>query len=84
MSNIIYNSAYYSVLEYRTEDGDGAIIGFEIVDKGTRRSFFASGNEAECFRAEVAKIVEDDPSYDEIDEFLGGYAGLMTQPLALH
>ena len=84
--NMIYNSPHFCVVEFSDFDGDGAHAagGFEIMDKSLRREIFLRGSEAERFRASVEALIESEPSTDEVDEFLTGYSGLMTQPLTLH
>lgn len=84
--NMIYNSAHYCVVEF---SGFGPADkhpagGYEIVDKTLRREIFLGGKEAEQFRANVQALIEKQPSPEEIDEFLGNYVGLMTQPVVLH
>jgi hypothetical protein len=84
--NMIYNSPHFCVVEF-SDFGDAdrhASGGFEIMDKSLRREIFLGGEEAERFRASVAALIEQEPSLDEMDEFLHGYTGLMTQPLTLH
>jgi len=84
--NMIYNSHNYCVVEF-SDYGAGdrhAGGGFEIMDKTLRREIFLGGADAERFRASVAALIEREPSLDDVDEFLHGYTGLMTQPLTLH
>jgi hypothetical protein len=84
--NMIYNSPHFCVVEF-TDYGstvEHAAGGFEIMDKSLRREIFLGGEEAERFRASVTALIEREPSLDEVDEFLQGYTGLMTQPLTLH
>lgn len=85
--NMIYNSEHYCVVEF-SDFGDErhASGGYEIVDKSLRREIFLQGGDAEQFRATVQSMIEgdDEPSPEDFDEFLGGYVGLMTQPVVLH
>jgi len=84
--NMIYNSPNFCVVEFSgygsAEQHAGG--GFEIMDKSLRREIFLGGQDAERFRASVAALIEREPSLEEVDEFLHGYSGLMTQPLTLH
>lgn len=80
---LIYNSPYYYVLEFPETD-PGQAGGYEIVDKGLRREIFLQGADAEAFRRSVQQLVANDPSSEDVDEFLGGYRELMHQPVALH
>jgi len=84
--NMIYNSPHYCVVEFSDYGAaaEHAAGGFEIMDKTLRREIFLGGEEAERFRASVTALIEREPSLDEVDEFLHGYTGLMTQPLTLH
>ena len=77
----IFNSRKPSVcvLEGHTTAG-----GFEIMDKGMRREIFLDGPQAEHFKRDVDELMSTEPTFDEFDAFLAGYAGLMTQPLAMH
>lgn len=83
--NMIYNSPHFCVVEF-SDFGAGShqAGGFEIMDKSLRREIFIGGVEAETFRANVAALIEREPSPEDFDEFLHGYTGLMTQPLTLH
>jgi hypothetical protein len=84
--NMIYNSQHYCVVEFSDFDADGRhpAGGYEIVDKNLRREIFLGGRDAEQFRESVRALIEAEPSLDDVDEFLGGYVGLMTQPVVLH
>ena len=84
--NMIYNSPLFCVVEFSDYGtaADHAAGGFEIMDKTLRREIFLRGEEAERFRASVAALIESEPSLEEVDDFLHGYSGLMTQPLTLH
>lgn len=86
--NMIYNSPHFCVVEFSelggTEPAGVVTGGFEIMDKTLRREIFLRGKDAEVFRASVEALIEREPSAEEVDEFLNGYSGLMTQPLNLH
>jgi len=83
---IIYNSPQYCVFEFEGSDreGDRAIGGYEIMDKQLRREIFLGGKDAENFRRSVQELIEQGPTSDEVDAFLQGFSGLMTQPVVLH
>jgi hypothetical protein len=83
--NLIYNSAHYSVLEFRAESGLEALRygAFEILDKPSRREIFLAGPLAETFRQHVQALSAQRPTEEEIDEFLGSYTPLMAQPVIL-
>jgi len=42
------------------------------------------GEMAESFRESLQKIIDEDPTIDVVDEFLGGFESLMTQPVRFH
>ncbi|MGK5076046.1 MULTISPECIES: BTH_I0359 family protein [unclassified Janthinobacterium] len=84
--NLIYNSEQYSVVEFGV-DGDLEALrfgGYEIVDKGGKRETFIAGVLAQHFRRDVTELIASEPSMEEIDEFLGSYDSLMSQPVLLH
>ncbi|MDC8760627.1 DUF3567 domain-containing protein [Janthinobacterium fluminis] len=84
--NLIYNSEQYSVVEFGADRDLEALRfgGYEIVDKGGRREIFIAGALAQSFRRDVNLLIARAPSVEEIDEFLGGYDSLMSQPVLLH
>lgn len=82
--NMIYNSPHFCVVEFSELGAEAVAGGFEIMDKTLRREIFLRGQDAEVFRASVEALIESEPSAEEVDEFLGSYSGLMTQPLNLH
>jgi hypothetical protein len=84
--NMLYNSSNFCVLEF-SDFGDAQVHpagGFEIMDKGMRREIFLGGPQAQRFKHDVDELMSTEPTFDEFDAFLSGYAGLMTQPLAMH
>lgn len=84
--NLIYNSEHYSVVEFGAEAGLEAMRfgGYEILDKPARREIFIAGPLAETFRQHVLELIANEPSMEEIDEFLGNYGSMMAQPVVLH
>jgi hypothetical protein len=83
---MIYNSPQYCVFEFEgSSSDDGRTMGgYEIMDKQLRREIFLGGQDAENFRRSVQELIEQGPSADEVDAFLQGFSGLMTQPVVLH
>ena len=83
---MIYNSPNYCVVEFPTQDGPLAMKsgGYEIVDKNMQREIYIDGAMAARFREHVTKLIEEEPSLDEVDEFLGQFDSLMHQPVILH
>jgi hypothetical protein len=84
--NMIYNSEQYSVVEFGVDRELEALRfgGFEIVDKAGRREAFIGGRLAQSFRRDVNNLIASEPTMEEIDEFLGEYDTLMSQPVVLH
>jgi hypothetical protein len=84
--NLIYNSEQYSVVEFGVDDGREALRfgGYEIVDKPGKREIFIGGTLARAFRENVESLIATEPSVEEIDDFLGNYDLLMSQPVTLH
>lgn len=84
--NLIYNSEQYSVVEFGADDGREALRfgGYEIMDKPGKREIFIGGELAQSFRHEVQELIASEPSIEEIDDFLGMYDVLMSQPVLLH
>lgn len=84
--NLIYNSDSYSVIEYGA-DTDHEVLrfgGFEITDKAVRREWFIGGPQAQSFRNDVAELIANEPSMEEIDDFLRQFDGYMIQNVLLH
>ncbi|CAB3784156.1 Protein BTH_I0359 [Paraburkholderia sacchari] len=83
---MIYNSPNYCVVEFPPQDGHIAMCsgGYEIVDKNARREIFIDGAMAARFREDVQKLMDEEQSLDEVDEFLGQFDSLMQQPVVLH
>jgi hypothetical protein len=84
--NLIYNSEQYSVVEFGADRDLEALRfgGYEIVDKGGKRETFIAGTMAQSFRRDVNQLIASEPTMEEIDEFLGSYESLMSQPVLLH
>jgi hypothetical protein len=84
--NTIYNSPHYCVVEF-SGFGDEILHpagGYEIMDKGQRREIFLGGEQAASFRQTVQALIASEPTFDEVDAFLGGFSGIMNQPVTLH
>ncbi len=76
--NIVYNSNHYHVVEYPGRDS------YELIDKQMGVAGFLEGEMAQSFKSSLAQIIAADPTVDSVDEFLGGFDALMTQPLRYH
>ena len=94
---MLYNSDSFAVVQFDVEGhpvagsvatapGDEPFShgGYEIVDKFARKEIFLQGAMAESFKEGVAALIETQPSEEEIDDYLGGFASLMHQSLVLH
>ena len=83
---MIYNSPNYCVVEFPPQDNHLAMKagGYEIVDKNTQREIFIEGALAAKFRENVQRLIEEEPSLEDVDEFLGQFDILMNQPVVLH
>ena len=76
--NIIYTSDNYYVVEYPAQHG------YELVDKRSQRGTFFQGDVADRFAKSLQDAVAEEPSVEQVDEFLGGFQVLLNQPLAVH
>ena len=76
--NVLYNSEQYYVVEF---PGRG---GIELVHKTTGRGGFLEGAVEVSFRATMADLASGEPSVESVDEFLGHYDALLTNPMVLH
>jgi len=76
--NVLYDSQHFYMAEFAGSDG------IELVDKSARRVGFLEGNVAEKLRASMEHLFSDDPSVESVDEFLGYYDALLTNPVVLH
>ncbi|MEZ7782106.1 BTH_I0359 family protein [Cupriavidus gilardii] len=83
---MIYNSDNYCIVEFGAdvEHAPLASGGYEIVDKNMKREIFLGGQMAEHFRADVQRLIESEPSVEEVDEFLGKFDTVMTHSLVMH
>jgi hypothetical protein len=83
---MIYNSSNYCVVEFPAQDGHMALKagGYEIVDKNMQREIYIDGPLAARFREHVQQLIAQQPTLDEVDEFLGQFDSLMHQPVVLH
>ena len=58
--------------------------GYEIVDKFARKEIYIEGALAQQFREGVEELARNEPTQDQVEEFIGRYTGLPQQPLILH
>jgi len=89
--HMLYNSESFAVVVFEIAPpqppGDGPAAGrggFEIVDKFAKKDIFIEGAVAESFKTGVEALMQGKPSEEEIDEYIGRFTSLMSQPLVLH
>jgi len=96
MTTMVYNSDNFVVVELDVpvplregdilEASDTPLSrgGYEIVDKFTRKEIYLEGALAQNFREGVEELARGEPTQDQVEEFIGRYAGMAQQPLILH
>ena len=96
MPTMVYNSDTFVVVELdvpvvptegdtlQASDAPLSRGGYEIVDKFARKEIYLEGAMAQLFREGVEKLARNDPTTDQVDEFINRYTGLPQQPLVLH
>ncbi len=83
---MLYNSDNFAVVQFEADEGSATPLrgGYEIVDKFARKEIFLDGALAEQFKAGVDALVEQGPTEEELDAFIGRYGAMAQQPLVLH
>ena len=76
--NIVYHSNQYYVVEYPDWGG------FELINKLSRQGAFIQGNLAESFKNSLVSAFSEEPTTEQMDEFLGNFDALMSQQMTLH
>ena len=96
MTTMVYNSDNFVVVELDVPvaPGEGDTLqptdtllsrgGYEIVDKSARKEIYIEGAMAQHFREGVEELARGEPTQEQVEEFIGRYAGLPQQPLILH
>ena len=96
MTTMVYNSDNFVVVELDVPvaPGEGDTLqatdtllsrgGYEIVDKSARKEIYIEGALAQHFREGVEELARGEPTEEQVEEFIGRYAGLPQQPLILH
>ena len=92
--NLIYNSDSFAVVQISLEaeaahkgEGQGeaeARGGYEIVDKLAKKGIYIEGALAQRFREGVQALAAQEPSTEDIDDYIAGYTELAQQPLTIH
>jgi len=75
--NVIYNSPNYHVVEFPGH-------GFEVIAKHAAKGTYLSGEAAARFKEYLTQAAAQDASIETVDEYLGNYDDLMTQPAIYH
>ena len=78
MMKVIYSSENYYVVEYPDERA------YELVDKCGASTRFFQGDVAARFMKSMRSAVAEDPSIENVDEFLSGFDALLEQPVTVH
>ena len=88
---MLYNSDNFAVVQIDVREelaarGDGPLLGggYEIVDKFARKEIFIDGALAEHFKQGVEALIRTDPTEEEMDTYVEGFAALAQQPVLLH
>jgi hypothetical protein len=85
---MLYNSDSYAIVAFELPNAGVPGVsadGYEIVDKFAGKETFVSGHLAESFKTGIdALIGEDEPSQEDIDDYIERFSALMQQPLVLH
>jgi uncharacterized protein DUF3567 len=89
--HMLYNSDSFTVVLFEipttgadARSGEASRGAFEIVDKLAQKDIFIEGSMADHFQAGVEALMEEEPSEEELDEYIGRFTSLMPQPLVLH
>jgi hypothetical protein len=94
---LLYNSESYVVVQFELPNAQAnaqanpqanaqadARSGYEIVDKFARKEIFIEGALAERFKQGVQSLVDNGPTEDQLDEFIGSFTESAQQPVVLH
>jgi hypothetical protein len=91
--HMLYNSENFAVGQFNvpaeSENKAGGVEvltrgGYEIVDKFARKEIFIDGSLAEHFKQGVEALIRTDPTEEEMDTYVEGFAALAQQPVLLH
>lgn len=90
---MLYNSENFAVVQFNVPEGGAPLVagvegltrgGYEIVDKFARKETYIDGALAEHFKQGVEALIRTDPSEEEMDTYVEGFAALAQQPVLLH
>jgi hypothetical protein len=75
---IVYNSEQFYIVAYPVEEA------YEVFDKTVGRGGFFRGDLAQRFRQSIRDVAAEDPSTDNIDEFISNFGLELTVPATFH
>ncbi len=89
---MLYNSDSFVVVSIDVPAGEAGVEGlpglarggYEIVDKFARKEIYLEGALAETFQQGVQALVEQGPTEEALDEYIGRFTLLAQQPVVLH
>lgn len=76
--NLVFNSPYYQVVEYPE------LNAFELVDNVRATGTLIQGDMATNLRASLQDLFAKEPTQEEIEDVIGEYDALMSQPVNYH
>ena len=96
--HMLYNSSSFSVVKFDVpviEPRPGEFLqanpelqlnrgGYEIVDKFSRKEIFIEGALAQQSQEGVEALIDQDPSEEDLDDFIEGYACMGHQSVVMH
>ena len=78
MMNLVFSNAHYQVLEYPELDA------FELVNTRLGTGAFIQGSVARMFRSSMEGLQGQEVSEEDVENVIGNFDALMTQPLHYH
>jgi hypothetical protein len=75
---VVYNSEQFYVMAYPVEEG------FEVIDKTSGRGSFFRGDLALRFQQSMRDMAAEDPSPENIDEFISNFGLPLTLSAVYH
>lgn len=76
--NIVFTSPAYQVVEYPE------LGAYELVDARRGTGGFLQGGVADLFRVSMEGLIGNDPSQEEVEDVIGQFDALLTQPWHYH
>ncbi|MGE5130224.1 MAG: DUF3567 family protein [Sphingomonadaceae bacterium] len=75
---VLYDSNNYYVVEFPGRHG------IELVDKRGGRTGYLQGMLEARFRASMADLCAEEDHHETVDDFIGHFDALLTNPLVMH